>query len=222
MRRWRAPAAVVLLAIAVNLNILENGFVYDDGSQILQNAWLRNSSIGAMFTRNVWGFIGPHGASNYYRPLMHVVNLVCYRLFAFHPWGYHLLSLLVHAGCTLLVLLIARKIGFSETMAFWGALLFALHPIHTEAVAWIAANTEVIYTFLVLLAFLLYLHRRARWLPFLLFLGLLMKETAIILIPLVGVWELYNTRDLAWRPRLKTITLMLAPYTIPLAIYFLM
>src|ERR1035438_5716864 len=118
MRRGLAPAAVVLLAIVVNLNILENGFVYDDGSQILQNPWLRNASISAMFTRNVWGFIGPRGASNYYRPLMHVVNLGCYCLFRFHPWGYHLLSLLVHAGCTLLVLLIARKIGFSETIAF--------------------------------------------------------------------------------------------------------
>src|SRR5580692_7045437 len=104
MRRWLAPGAVVLLAIVVNLNILDNGFVYDDGSQILHNAWLRDSSIGPMFTRNVWGFMGPTGASNYYRPLMHVINLACYRLFEFHAGGYHALSLLFHAGCTLLVL----------------------------------------------------------------------------------------------------------------------
>ena len=220
MRRWLAPAAVVLLAIVVNLNVLENGFVYDDGSQILQNPWLRNASISSMFTRNVWGFIGPRGASNYYRPLMHLVNLGCYRLFRFHPWGYHLLSLLVHAGCTLLVLLIARKIGFSETIAFWGALLFALHPIHTEAVAWIAANTELIYTFLVLLAFLQYLKGSRGWPPFLLFVGLLMKETAIVLIPLIGAWELYNTRDLTWGPRLKAVAAVLAPYAIPLVVYF--
>jgi hypothetical protein len=98
MRRWFAPAAVVFLSIVVNLNILNNGFVYDDGSQILQNPWLRDSSIAPMFTRNVWAFMGPRGASNYYRPLMHLINLACYRLFAFNAAGYHGLSLLFHAS----------------------------------------------------------------------------------------------------------------------------
>ncbi len=231
MRKWFAPAAVVLLAIVVNLNILQNGFVYDDGSQILHNAWLRNGSISAMFTRNVWGFMGPRGASNYYRPLMHVINLVCYRLFEFNPRGYHVLSLLFHAGCTLLAFLIARRIGLSETIAFWGSLLFGMHPIHTEAIAWIAANTELVYTFLVLLAFLLHLKGSRRinrvgagtdrwWPPALLLLALLMKETAIILIPLVAAWELDRTRELEWRPRLKAIAAVLGPYLVPLALYF--
>ncbi len=219
MHRWLAPAAVVLLAIVVNLNILQNGFVYDDGSQILQNAWLRDGSIGAMFSHNVWGFLGPKGASNYYRPLMHVINLACYRLFQFDPRGYHLLSLLFHAGCTLLVLVIARQIGLSETIAFWGALLFSVHPIHTEAVAWIAANADVMFTFLVMLAFLMHLSGNRWWPPFILLPALLTKETALVLIPLVAAWELDRTRELPWRPRGKAIAVVLAAYLIPLAIY---
>jgi Flp pilus assembly protein TadD len=220
MRRWLAPAAVVLLAIVVNLNVLQNGFVYDDGAQIEHNSWLPTASYRSMFTRNVWGFLGPRGGSNYYRPLMHLVNLGCYRLFGLQPWGYHLVSLLFHAGCTLLVFAIARKIGFSETFAFWGALLFGIHPIHPEAVAWVAANTELVYAFLVLLAFLLHLYGRRFWPPILLLVGLLMKETAMILVPLIAAWEWDRTREMPGPSRTKSLALVLAPFLIPLAIYF--
>ncbi|SRR5579871_1018180 len=220
MLRRLAPAMVMLVAIVVNVNILDNGFVYDDGSQILHNAWLRDSNIAPMFTRNVWGFMGPRGTSNYYRPLMHLVNLVCYRLFEFNARGYHALSLLVHVGCTVLVLLIGRRLGFSETIAFWGALLFALHPIHTEAVAWIAANTELIYTFLVLLAFFLYLKGQRRWPVAIFFLAMLMKETAIVFVPMIAAWELYEHRGEEWKLRFSGVAQSLAPYAIPLGIYF--
>src|ERR1022692_1365713 len=164
MRKWISAASVVALAIAANLNLLWNGFVYDDGPQILRNPWLRDpASIPEIFSSNVWGFMGPEAIGNYYRPLMHMLNLACYRLFAFHAWGYHFSSILLHAGCTLLVLAISWKLGFSPRPAFWTALLFSVHPIPTESVAWIAANTELTYTLCTLSAFLLHILGRRFW-----------------------------------------------------------
>jgi Flp pilus assembly protein TadD len=214
MRKWIAPAAVVAVAVIANLNLLFNGFVYDDGSQILHNPWLRDpASIPRMFSSNVWGFMGPDGISNYYRPMMHLVNMACFRLFELNAWGYHLTSILIHAACTFLVWLVTRRLGFQPLAAFWTALLFSILPIHTEAVAWIAANTELIYSLFVLTAFYLHIRGLRRWAVVLLLPGLLMKETAIMLIPLAAAWEFYR------KPEWKSL-LRVWPYAIPLAIYF--
>jgi Flp pilus assembly protein TadD len=214
MRKWIAPAAVVAVAVAANLNLLSNGFVYDDGSQILHNPWLRDpSSIPKILSSNVWGFMGSDGISNYYRPLMHLVNMACFRLFELNALGYHLASLFAHAICTFLVWLITSRLGFRPLAAFWTGLLFAIHPIHTEAVAWIAANNELIYSAFALTAFYLHIRGVRRWAAVLLLPALLMKETAIVLIPLAAAWEFHR------EPRLKSL-LRVWPYAIPLAIYF--
>ena len=79
-RSWpalTAPTVVAILAFAVNANLLRNGFVYDDGAQVLNNPYLLSPRyLGKIFSTNVWSFIGPEGTSNYYRPLMHVINKI--------------------------------------------------------------------------------------------------------------------------------------------------
>src|SRR5664279_3246699 len=104
MRKWIAAVAVMAVAVAANLNLLLNGFVYDDGSQILHNPWLRDPAfIPRIFATNVWAFIGQRNSSNYYRPMMHLLNMACYRAFELNAWGYHLTSIMIHAACTLLL-----------------------------------------------------------------------------------------------------------------------
>lgn len=192
MRPW---VLILLLAAAVNLNLLANGFVYDDGAQILNNPWLRSPRfLPQIFSSNVWAFIGPQGVSNYYRPLMHTLNMATFAIFGLQPWGYHLVSLLLHVGCCLLVYRIGRKL-FSERVGFWGALLFAVLPIHTEAVAWVAANNDLAFTLLVLAAFDLYTSGRDAWAAVLFLPALLTKETSVMLLPLLA---LYQRRRTLW------------------------
>src|ERR1022692_2042932 len=151
MRRWFPPAAAVTLAIVANSNVLRNGFVYDDIPQILQNPWLRDPrSVQQVFSRNVWGFVGTATTSNFYRPAMHLLNLATYQAFGQKAWAFHLVSLLLHAVCTILVWLVVREISGSTITALWSELLFAVHPIHTEPVAWIAASPELAYSMLAL------------------------------------------------------------------------
>jgi len=195
-------ATIVVVCFLVYSNSLFNDFVYDDIFQVVENRWLRDlSHLPEVFARGVWGFSGSD-QSNYYRPLMHLSYMVTYALFGLRPWAFHLVNILLHAGVCVLVFLVsvqlreaARAVPSFE-IPFLAALLFATHPVHTEAVAWIAGFPEVSFSLLFLLSFYLYIRavkgddRRCTSLYVFsllcFFLALLCKETALVL-PLVLV-----------------------------------
>ena len=139
--RWAAPVAIVLLAIALHWSLLDKGFVSDDLSQVLNNTYLRSPrSLGQIFSSHVWSFHGPEAKSNYYRPMMHLLYMACYGLFGLESAGFHAANLLFHAGCSLLVFYLGRALGAAwcaGPSALLAALLFAVHPVHTEAIAWL-------------------------------------------------------------------------------------
>jgi len=132
-------AGLLACATLPYLGILFNGFVFVDDSQILQNPYIRSfQHLKRIFTTNVWAFEGPT-VSNYYRPMMSLGYLLCYKIFGLRPYGYHLVSLLFHALIVCLVFVLAERLTGDRWCAFVAGAIFALHPIHTESVAWIAA-----------------------------------------------------------------------------------
>jgi tetratricopeptide (TPR) repeat protein len=152
---------LILVAVALlpYLASLRNGFVYDDFDQVLANPYLRNfHHLREIFTSSVWSFLGDfRGASNYYRPVMSLGYLFCYQLFGPHALGFHLANLLANVGVVLLVFLVTLRMFRSPAVALASACIFALHPIHSEAVDWIAAVTELELAFFYLLTFWFYL-----------------------------------------------------------------
>lgn len=72
------------------------------------------------------------------------------------PFGFQLVNILLHVFNTLLVLLIIRELFKNDYIAFFTALLFGVHALHVESVAWVAERKDVLYTFFYLLAFYLY------------------------------------------------------------------
>jgi tetratricopeptide (TPR) repeat protein len=170
-------AAVILVSIAVYFSTLFNGFVIDDSFQILGNRWIRDVRyIPEIFSSDF--VLG--GKTPFYRPLVHVIYMVSYHLFGPAPLGFHLMSIAFHAGVSVLVFLVIlhllrtrRPAGDSSPPAFernekrsrWisfaAALLFATHPVHTEAVAWISV-TDIYMTFFLLLSFYLYIRSSER------------------------------------------------------------
>ena len=97
---------------------------------------------------------------------MHIVYMLNYHVFGLSPWGFHLVNVLFHSGVTVLVFLIIRRFlpeqGGTTPPAylsppFIAAMLFASHPIHTEAVTWIAGLPDVAFTFFYLLSFYFYI-----------------------------------------------------------------
>jgi len=151
-------AALILCAALPYLNTLLNGFVYDDNRQVLDNPYLKSFHfLPQVFGTTVWSFVGMQGVSNYYRPMMTLGYALCYHLFGPLAYGFHLVNVCLHVGVVLLVFVVARRLFRDRAIAFVAACLFAVHPIHTEAVAWVAAVTTLEVTFFYLLTFWLFL-----------------------------------------------------------------
>lgn len=201
---FAAAGMLVLITGAVYAGSLANGFVYDDDAQVLENAFVQNPRLWSrIFTGSVWSFWGLH--TNFYRPLQFLCYWVMFRLAGPNPAAFHLFQLLLYAASVVLVYLLGRRLLEDRLVAFLGALLWAMHPLHVEAVAWISALPDVAYGFFYLLALLLFLRAEkaanGRWrghtLAALAFLGaLLFKEMALSFpLLLLAYWFFLPTRE---------------------------
>jgi protein O-mannosyl-transferase len=154
----RLVLVLVLSALAPYANTLLNGFVYDDNTQVMNNPYIQNfHHLREIFTTTVWSYIGTQGVTNYYRPMMTAGYLVCYRMFGPLAYGFHLANVLLHAAVVCALFFVAQSLLERRDAAFASAVIFALHPIHSESVAWIAAVTDLELTFFYLLTFYFFL-----------------------------------------------------------------
>ena len=139
------------------LNSLFNGFIYDDDTQVVHNPYIRSfGHLKEIFTTHVWSFMAV-AATNYYRPMMTLGYLFCYKLFGLRAYGFHLASIVLHVLVVCLVFVLTERLTGDRVCAFIAGAVFALHPVHTESVDWIAAVTDLELTFFYLLTFGFYL-----------------------------------------------------------------
>jgi Tfp pilus assembly protein PilF len=201
-----AVLLLLLLAFVPYLNTLNGAFVYDDRQQLLANPYVHSFQyVKQIFGSTVWTFQGEQGVTNYYRPLMSFAYLLGYRLFGPVPFGFHLLNLALHAAVVLLLFALAQRLFGDRRLSLVAAGLFALHPVHTESVAWIAGITDLQLSLFSLLSFLLYLRlgdsapmRPRPTLAAMLAayaLALLSKEQALVLPFLAAAYEHFYRSD---------------------------
>src|SRR3954469_12777117 len=108
-QRWAVPAILAGAVAIVYAGTLFFGFVYDDSFQIVDNTWLTSARyIPRFFTSHVWAFAGISGV--YWRPLFLLWFLVQRTMFGVAPAGWHAATVLMHAGATLLVYALARRL----------------------------------------------------------------------------------------------------------------
>jgi protein O-mannosyl-transferase len=182
--RMTARARVLLLpavAALVYANTLLNGFTYDDEGYILRSTAVQTGSIVKLFQ--------PTQGYHVFRPFAFSTFALHWAISGAKPFSYHLLNLLLHAAVTLLLFLLLRALlaplSRGETIAFVAALLFAVHPIHTEAVASIVGRSELLAAGFLLAAWLLHLYDRPVPMLVCFSLALLSKESAAVFIALV-------------------------------------
>jgi protein O-mannosyl-transferase len=205
-------AILLLVTCLCYANMVTNGFVYDDDQQILQNPYVKSwKFVPEIFSTTVWSFVGHAGATNYYRPLMTLTFLALWKLFGDASSGFHLFCLAMHLAVVLMVYLVGLRLLREGWMAWIGALLFAIHPVHTEVVDWIAAVPDLEATFFSLLAlWLISDFEKPDWLAgslaALALLGAVFaKEPSLLVAPLaVGFATLQYARNTA-APRLDLL-----------------
>jgi hypothetical protein len=146
LKQYRAVSTWLLVLVAAVLfqGVLACGFVYDDFALILENPYIKNARHWRhIFLSPMWSFLGHGSQGSFYRPLgVFSFWLIC-RVDGFNPSAYHLVQLTLYALAIWMVYRIARKLLPSEVAAFAGALLWALHPLHVEAVAWASAIPDI-------------------------------------------------------------------------------
>jgi tetratricopeptide (TPR) repeat protein len=149
---------LMLAAVVFFQGALKCGFVSDDVEQILKNPFIKNPHLWRrIFLGRVWSFAGGIAQASFYRPLhMFTYWLIC-RVAGFNPAAYHTVQLALYALTIWVVYRIARKLLANDLAAFTGALLWTLHPLHVEAVAWAAAIPEIGCTLFCLLGFWMFL-----------------------------------------------------------------
>lgn len=156
---WAIPVSVALVAFAVYANTLGNGFALDDEPLIRDNVFIRNiHNLGRFFGMEYWASIYSAGL---YRPLVTATFALNHAVGGLDPFGYHLVNVLLHAAnCALVVAVLLRLTG-DRRVAGACALLFAVHAVHTEAVANVAGGrAELLSGFFFLLAWWAHV---ARW-----------------------------------------------------------
>jgi Tfp pilus assembly protein PilF len=196
---------LAVLAFLPYANTLLNTFVYDDYFQVVENPYVHSFRyLREIFATTVWSFQGAQGVTNYYRPLMSFGYLLFYQIAGAVPFSFHLANIVLNVVVVLLVFSVVRRLS-GERVGLIAAGLFALHPLHTESVAWVAGVTDLELAMFYLLTFLFYLRlpepgkgygwRAAMCGSFAL--ALLSKEQAMTLPVLVTLFEHFYRDDRA-------------------------
>jgi tetratricopeptide (TPR) repeat protein len=176
--RWW-PVLVAAVAVLVYAPALRNGFALDDVFLVENNPAIASAAnIPKLFLLPYWD--APGESYGLYRPLTIASLAVDRAVMGAGPLGFHLTNVLLHAGVAALAWFALRRAGTRYGTALAGAGLFAVLPVHSEAVANIAGRAELLAALFVLSAWLA--HRRGNRIAAaaLYFCALLSKESAIL------------------------------------------
>jgi len=154
---------VATVACMAFWNAAQCGFVFDDISAIKDNKDIRpHTPIANLFFNDFWGTLMTKEQSHKsYRPLCVLTFRLNYWLHQLEPWGYHVTNVLLHVLVCLLYLRLCIQFMVPST-AFVAALLFAVHPVHTEAVTGVVGRAELLSAAFSLVAFLVYCNSISR------------------------------------------------------------
>lgn len=149
--KYFLPIALVITFIVLS-PCLQNKFTnLDDTQYVVENSVIKELNVENLKTIFSEQFVGN------YQPITMLSYMVEYKLWGLNPFGYHLMNLLFHLLGTLFVFLIIKKLSGNDLIAFITSLLFGIHPLHVESVAWIAERKDVLYGFYFLWALYLYI-----------------------------------------------------------------
>lgn len=214
--------AILFISYALYYNSLDNDFIWDDIVLIKENRYLKSYKYLPNILTENFGAGSEYSTGDFnafYRPLAMTSYWLDYHLWGYNPTGYHFTSILIHALTGIVIYLLLLKLFSDPLLAILSALFFIIHPIQTEAVAYIAVRQDPLAAFFLFLTLLLYIYyRRTERLSFYrfsflcYFLALLSKEISAV-FPLVFLLYEYCFAALNKRNFKKILPFLLAAGT---------
>ncbi len=211
---FRVMAILLLISASVipYINTLSNNFVFDDKVCIIQNKEIREPSNLFIFMQR------PRGVK-------YITHLVEYQIWGLEPFAYHAVNIVLHMFCTISLYVLLVMIISGRLIPLIAGLLFAAHPIHTEAVAFISGRTDLLAALFFLWAFIFYLMKNNSLLFYLLsllsfILALFSKEGAVVSLPvMIIIHDIFFTKP--GKGRLSGNILYYVPYGLILIAFIL-
>ncbi len=224
-RSWPLALLASLLAVAVYAPTWGYGFAYDDLTLLGSSARIRDGSFQDAISTTFFDAQDADKARiGYYRPALVALYWAEARLSGVRPWLFHVTSTLLHGVATCLVFVLAIRLLGSRPLALASSALFATHPMHVDAVAFIGGRTDLLATVFALAAVLASDRRHPsgglRHAAYPLFLlALFSKEVALAAPLLVVTLDLLGEPLSEWRRILRERVPVYVGYTATLSIY---
>jgi tetratricopeptide (TPR) repeat protein len=151
------PAVIIILACAiVYANSLEGAFIWDDVHLVKNNTYVKSwRYLPSVFTKDIAA--GAKVRAYSYRPLQTVSYMVDRSLWGMDVTGYHVTNLFFHIMTALCVFWLIEVLFRKRALSLITALLFAVHPVHVEAVSYISGRADPMSGVFILLALILYI-----------------------------------------------------------------
>ncbi len=148
-------AVIILSTVVAYLPLWSNGFInFDDGEYIFDNPFVQQ---GLTWESTRWAFTFSSKIS-FWHPVTWLSLMLDYELFGLDPRGYHLVNLLLHMGNAILLFHLLNLMTKRFWPSTWVAILFAIHPVNVESVAWAAERKNVLSVFFFMLTIWAYRH----------------------------------------------------------------
>lgn len=175
---------------------------WDDEGYVLKNTLVLSDEFR-------WKDIFSVPIQGNYHPLTILSLKLDHIWFGLNPQGYHAINILLHTLNTLLVYLLIRRLNFTTFVAASTALIFGLHPLHVESVAWISERKDVLYVLFFLGALLSYLKYRKQnsirnyTILVIFFLASTLAKAMAVVLPIVLIlMDIYLDKSWAWKKSL--------------------
>ncbi len=212
--KWKyySLAIILLISFVIYLPVFNNKLLaWDDDLYIKSNPLVYSINLKDIFSQYVMGN---------YHPLTILTFAIEYQFFGLNETGYHVINLLLHLLNVFLVFYVINLLANKPTVALVASLLFGIHPLHVESVAWAAELKDLLYTFFFLASYILYLkyltlqQKKLYVFSLLLFcLSLLSKAMAASLPVVLILTDYFKGRNIngkVWLEKLPFILLSIA------------
>ncbi len=242
-RSFTSPRNLVILVIlgvtffAFSNSIL-NGFAYDDTTQILNNTFIRDlGNIPKAMVTEAWYWRAQEDkdpneqdkpSTSYYRPVVMIYLMIMWKLFGASAPGWHVFNVVLHVLAVYFIFLVFERITKDLRLSAIASLLFAVHPLRSESVAWVSGLTDPLLAVFMLSSLYFYIRyredKRAMLIAMslvLFLIGAFVKEPAVALPILIVAYELFIiNQDKSLRERIKPAIKYSAPFLVVSAVYF--
>jgi tetratricopeptide (TPR) repeat protein len=200
-------AVIIIMTVISYFPIFQADFVgFDDPEYVTQNDWVK---AGLTWEGVKWAFTTVYSAN--WHPLTWLSHMLDCEIYGMNASGHHISNVLLHIANSVLLFLIFFQITQEFYKCLAMGVLFAMHPLHIESVAWVAERKDVLSTFFGLwciLAYYRYIQRFEKKYYYLMIVGLclsLMSKSMLVTMPflliILDVWPLKRTDNMRFKDK---------------------